>query len=139
MQTFFPIPDISLNAMVLSRDRKRLGKQRVESLQILQTLTYGSKWNNHPAVLMWKNYEGFLIDYSIEICNQWKAFNYKDTCLEKILEFRRIYPDNVKPFWLGNWKFHLSHQSNLLRKNPGVFANIFDCHNDLAYYWPIRK
>ena len=41
MQTFLPFPDFKMSAQVL--DYKRLGKQRVEALQILKTLKIGPK------------------------------------------------------------------------------------------------
>ena len=53
MQTFITSIDFKLCARVL--DRQRLGKQRVEVLQILQTLLGESTgWRNHPCVRMWK-------------------------------------------------------------------------------------
>ena len=142
MQTFFPIPELEANAMILSRDRKRLGKQRVESLQILQILTFypNSKWRNHPAVLMWENYENYLIEYTIPICKWWTAFGYKDTCLNKILEFKQYYQGKQKPYWLNNKLFHLSHQSKLIQKNPKVFQDVFhNCPKNLEYYWPTKN
>ena len=70
---------------------KRLGKQRVETLQILQTLTYGSKWRNHPAVKMWDGYIPALVEYGVAICEEWLARGYKDTCLEKVLSISGGY------------------------------------------------
>jgi hypothetical protein len=55
LQTFLPYLDFVACARVL--DSRRLGKQRVEALQILRALLvpeYG--WRHHPAVLMWKGY-----------------------------------------------------------------------------------
>jgi hypothetical protein len=49
VQTFLPYADFRRSAEVL--DPKRLGKQRVECLQVLRGLTvptYG--WRHHPAV-----------------------------------------------------------------------------------------
>lgn len=60
MQTFLPYSSFSKSASVL--DNKRLGKQRVECLQILKALSdpaYG--WQNHPAVKMWKGYTDRLV------------------------------------------------------------------------------
>ena len=62
MQTFLPYPDFNLSARVL--DDKRLGKQRVESMQIYKSCVlddYG--WKQHPAVKMWKGYETALLMY----------------------------------------------------------------------------
>src|SRR3954467_500955 len=53
MQTFLPVADFAGSARLL--DTPRLGKQRVETLQILRAIElpdYG--WANHPAVLMWR-------------------------------------------------------------------------------------
>lgn len=55
MQTFLPYSDFRRTARVL--DVRRLGKQRVETLQILRALTFDDYgWRNHPAVTMWVGY-----------------------------------------------------------------------------------
>ena len=47
MQTFLPYPDFSESAAHL--DRKRLGKQRAETVQVLRALTVpGYGWRRHP-------------------------------------------------------------------------------------------
>jgi hypothetical protein len=44
------------------------------------------------------------------------------------------------PKWLGNESFHLSHQSNLLRKNPDHYSQFFmGIPNDLPYVWPTKS
>ncbi|MCW2903762.1 MAG: hypothetical protein JWO67_6027 [Streptosporangiaceae bacterium] len=49
MQTFLPYADFTATAQVL--DPRRLGKQRVETLQVLRGLTVtGYGWRHHPAV-----------------------------------------------------------------------------------------
>src|SRR3712207_9547123 len=53
MQTFLPVADFTETARLL--DNPRLGKQRVECLQVLRALElpdYG--WANHPVVTMWR-------------------------------------------------------------------------------------
>ncbi len=58
MQTFLPYEDFTLSAQCL--DYRRLGKQRVEALQIFNALTGASTkdgreyrgWINHPATKM---------------------------------------------------------------------------------------
>ncbi|HEY9473227.1 MAG TPA: MSMEG_6728 family protein, partial [Mycobacteriales bacterium] len=65
MQTFLPYPGFTDCAGVL--DQRRLGKQRVEALQVLRGLTvpdYG--WRHHPAVKMWAGYEEALVRYGLE-------------------------------------------------------------------------
>jgi len=137
MQTFLPYKDFTQTASIL--DRQRLGKQRVETLQIIKSLVtpnYG--WKNHPAVRMWRNYEFALLDYQKAICDEWKARGYKDTCYEKSVELLSDYPlKALTPYWLGNPVVHQSHQSNLLRKLPEHYSQYFnDIANDLEYYWP---
>ena len=55
MRTFLPYPDLRASCVVL--DDKRLGKQRVETSQILRALTWPRfAWKNHPAVRMWRGF-----------------------------------------------------------------------------------
>ena len=139
MQTFLPYKDFDQSAECL--DRQRLGKQRVECLQILRALndpTYG--WRNHPAVKMWKGYSDCLVSYGIAICLEWITRGYKDNCLIKIQEFRVDFSASTKiPDWLGDNNFHLSHQSNLLRKFPEHYSKHFDVPCDLEYVWPTER
>jgi hypothetical protein len=138
MQTFLPYPDFAQSAACL--DNKRLGKQRVECLQILNTLIGRSKgWINHPAVLMWKGYEGELKEYAVTVCYEWIKRGFKDTCISKIennFSFRKL----IKPPWLGNEAFHASHRSNLLRKDPVWYGKFgWKESNDLPYIWPTKE
>jgi len=138
VQTFLPYSSYAKSAQVL--DMRRLGKQRVETLQILNALTDpGYGWQNHPAVNMWRGYEFELIEYGIAICNEWISRGYKDTCLGKITEkIDNIPEDSVDfPPWIGSMDFHLSHQSNLLRKDPAYYNQYFNnVSDDLEYVWP---
>ena len=64
MLTFLPYADFGLSARCL--DRKRLGRQRVECLQILRTLRgVSTGWRNHPAVKMWQGCENTLALYGL--------------------------------------------------------------------------
>lgn len=200
MQTFLPYPNFIGSAKVL--DVRRLGKQRVENLQIMQTLLgkrvvnthrfeptgeyltryynryhdeialtdvdpfdffrqesvpikhlvpnskekwrvedlESSPWKKHPAILMWRGYESALMRYQEAICDEWINRGYKDTCqaVTSYLYFHcepRCYLG--MPEWFGEEEFHLSHQSNLLRKHPKYYSQFF--HNvpdDLSYVWP---
>ena len=139
MQTFLPYENFDKSARVL--DRQRLGKQRVEVLQILKAIHTGGGWSNHSATRMWKGYENALIEYGIAICKEWRARGYKDTCLEKISAYREHFKGATKlPHWLGNEKLHLSHRSNLLRKNSEYYREHFPSDpSDLPYIWPVPK
>lgn len=141
MQTFLPYDSFVKSAQVL--DNKRLGKQRVETLQILQALSgKPSRWISHPAVKMWKGYEEALRLYGTAICSEWKLRGFKDTCLEKISAITTCTTGTAvlcMPWWLCNKDFHLSHQSNLLRKFPEHYNNYFwNIPNDLPYIWPVK-
>lgn len=135
MQTFLPYADFEKSAKCL--DMRRLGKQRVECLQILTALKtpeYG--WQNHPAVKMWRGYTGALICYSRAICYEWRSRGYKDTCLEKINNLG--LPFGEMPKFIGDEKFHASHRSNLLRKNSAWYSKFHWFEPaDLPYIWPV--
>lgn len=141
MQTFLPYPDFAESARVL--DRQRLGKQRVENLQIMKALVTEEGWVNHPATKMWVGYEHALLLYQTAICDEWvRIRGYKDTCYEKtlLLLFDKGYGITYEmPKWLGDETFHLSHQSNLLRKNPEWYGQFFQgVPDNLEYVWPVR-
>lgn len=133
MQTFLPYPNFQLSAKAL--DNKRLGKQRVETFQILKSLAYPSYgWKHHPCTKMWQGYGGALIQYGVEICLEWKSRGFKDTCLEKIVSFTSIRDD--MPPWLGRDDIHASHRSNLLRKDPAWYSKFgWSESPDLPYVW----
>ena len=139
MQTFLPYPSFEQSAKVL--DRQRLGKQRVEVLQILRSLAGETRgWSNHPAVKMWRGHERVLIEYGLAICDEWIRRGYKDTCREKIGALLAKFPPCSAPTWLGNVEFHTAHQSNLLRKDEGYYRPIFGeaLSAELEYVWPVE-
>ena len=136
MNTFMPYPVFVMSVDCL--DIKRLGKERVEAKQIYDILTgksNGSAWKNHPAVLMWKGYEEALSLY-YNICLEfWAKRGYKNIKLKPI-EISNF--DAIKmPPWMGNNRFHRSHKSNLLRKNPDHYKQ-FKVPNNLPYVWPTK-
>lgn len=139
MQTFLPYADFSLTAYAL--DYKRLGKQRVEVKQIFGALgkTSGG-WVNHPAVKMWRGYETALAFYGVTICTEWIARGYNDSLLPEFVQ--RVNGSTAPwsmPPWLGDDAFHLSHQSNLVRKLPQHYGDLFpDVPDDLPYVWPVN-
>lgn len=151
MQTFLPYADFDRSARVL--DDKRLGKQRVETLQVVRALTrtdYG--WKNHPAVLMWKGFEEALGRYGLTCCAAWTDLGFVDTCAATIVTDLRTYGiDTVRtqldladagalPPWLGDEALHRSHRSALVRKDPEHYRPLFpDVPGDLDYVWPVRS
>jgi len=69
MQTFLPYPNLYESVKCL--DDKRLGKQRVEAMQMYNCLVEGSRWENHPAVVMWRGYEHILATYHNICIEEW--------------------------------------------------------------------
>lgn len=149
MQTFLPYPDFSGTAAVL--DPRRLGKQRVEALQVLRGLTVpGYGWRHHPAVRMWWGYEEALVAYGLAVCREWTGGGRRDTCATSLLtgfrthhpgrevrDQRRLAAAGELPPWFGDPDFHRSHQSALVRKNPAYYGPRFPgVPDDLPYVWP---
>lgn len=137
MQTFVPYDSAQKSASVL--DRQRLGKQRVEVIQILKALTFGGGWSNHPATKMWTGHEVALINYGVAICDEWIDRNYKDTCRGKILDFLEHYDasQDTWPAWWGDENVHASHRANLLRKDPDFYGAFgWSESPELPYIWP---
>lgn len=141
MQTFLPVSDFEESAKIL--DYRRLGKQRVEALMILRIFdgqNPGSRWTNHPATKMWVGHETLLKDYTLKMCDEWELRGYKSTIVPEIEAFRFSLASFEDPWWLGNATFHLSHQSNLVRKFPDHYRAFFpDVPDDLPYFWPRKE
>jgi len=138
VQTFLPYADFAESARVL--DRQRLGKQRVENLQIMKALVTGVGWVNHPATKMWRGSECALMEYQYAICDEWVSRGYKDTCAIKAQELHDSVcsGDYTNPPWLGSEAFHASHRSNLLRKDPAWYSRFGWTEPDnLEYVWPV--
>lgn len=151
MQTFLPYADFERSARTL--DHKRLGKQRVETIQVVRALTRpGYGWANHPAVLMWRGFEEALGRYGFTCCRAWVELGFGDSCALTIgTDLRAAGVETVRtqtglagadalPPWLGDEALHRSHQSALVRKDQEHYRPLFpDIPNDLPYVWPVRS
>ena len=128
MQTFLPYESFRESAKVL--DWRRLGKQRVEGMQIIQTIEKQNGWKHHPIVKMWTPYVPALKQYTNIIITEWIGRGYNNN-----MEFYDI--DNVEyPDWLGNEKFHASHRANLLRKDFDWYSQFGWTENsESPYLW----
>jgi hypothetical protein len=146
VQTFLPYPDFARSAAVL--DDRRLGKQRVETLQVLRALhvaDYG--WQHHPVVRMWRGYTKALVAYGLAVTAQWSRRGFTDTCAYQIAEFwpdaggqQQLAAEGCLPRWLGWEALHRSHRSALVRKDPEYYRPLFpDVPEDLPYIWPEPK
>lgn len=140
MQTFVPYPDAAKSAAVL--DQRRLGKQRVETLQLLlwlhavkiadwdsrQVTPRVSRWT-HPAMQMWAGSERALLRYQDAFCDEWTSRGFKDTCKEKshyVVELINTDPASEDwPAWWGNRKMHRAHRSNLIFKDRAYYGPKF--------------
>ena len=148
MQTFLPYPDFESSARSL--DQKRLGKQRVETIQVVRALTVpGYGWANHPAALMWRGHEEALGRYGFVCCEVWLELGFGDTCaatiaadlrtagITTVREQDELAAAGALPGWLGDTDLHRSHQSALVRKDPGYYRPLFPhVPDDLPYVWP---
>jgi hypothetical protein len=136
-----------LSAKVL--DRQRLGKQRIETKQIVQTLLGESKglgWANHPAVLMWKGHEYQLCIFGVWTCREWILRGYEDNQLtwfvSKSLELSWSGASELYPLWFGNERVHGSHKRKLIWKDPDWYLPRFPEYygekfdEEPAYFWP---
>lgn len=163
MQTFLPFPDFHQSACVL--DTKRLRKQIIEGLQIFRALhdpAYG--WQSHPAVRMWSNCGGALLQYIFTLHHEyvvmrghaamrlngprWAELDLPSAPFPQalpswalLLDLREKYNYahyRPVPHWFGTPNFHRAHQSNLLRKFPEHYAPFFatDLPTTLPYIWP---
>lgn len=146
VNTFLPWPEFDWSARCL--DNKRLGKQRVEVLQIMDALLHGGGgYYHHPATLMWAGYERALLAYQQAICYEWSSVRgFTDTCWDKTrLMFLDVIVDPmatplILPAFIGDVDFHISHQSNLLRKDEAHYRKFFPgIRTDHEYIWPVRK
>lgn len=142
MQTFVPEATYAECARVL--DRQRLGKQRVECLQIMNVITgtvTSRGWQNHPACNMWRDNPEALLSYTGAICKEWTDRGYVDTCMHKTATVLGavVVPVEEYPEWWGDYRVHASHRSNLLRKDPDHYRQYWPDDSDkLDYYWPVK-
>src|SRR6476469_9437589 len=123
MQTFTPYANFEQS--LRSLDLKRLGKQRVEVIQIVRALTVpGYAWSSHPAVLMWKGFEEALGRYGLTACEVWTENGFGDSCAEtitadlraagiaEIRDYDELAAAGELPPWLFDEAVQQSHRSS---------------------------
>jgi hypothetical protein len=149
MQTFLPVADFAESARLL--DSPRLGKQRVETLQVLRALEladYG--WTTHPVVRMWRGRTAALVVYGRAMVAEWRSRGFADSTDRLIAEFApdtagatqaELAAAGLLPTWVGDEELHRSHRSNLLAKDPDFYRPAFADRfagepEDLPYLWP---
>ena len=152
MQTF--LPENAYHECASALDNKRLNKQILEAYQILNVLSGNSPtggWRNHPAVLMWKDYEYSLAVYAMSMIDEAEKRNIKvDKNKENIQNLVKKFGDSWgrgTPFWFNKKdldKIRMTHKANLYIKDPTYYFKYAYAVNDplnkpccdtCKYYW----
>lgn len=139
MQTFMPYEDISKTVKCL--DYRRLGKQRVETYQVLNILlgrTQTKGWVNHPVTKMWRGYENALMMYQNYTIQEWIDRGYKNNMLFENVDYNNV----IMPPWYGDEDIHKSHRLKLAWKNWEWYCDKFDDviyqpETEPEYVWPV--
>jgi len=138
MQTFLPYPSFYESLKVL--DSKRLGKQRLEAMQLVNSTlklevdpNANIGWANHPARTMWRGYLDALKMYHNLAIQEWVIRGFKNTM--KTYEIPEVV---TLPPWIGRDDVHASHRSNLIRKDPIWYGKFgWSEPSTLEYVWPV--
>lgn len=134
MQTFLVSKSFQRSAQAL--DSKRLNKQVIEVAQILNAMyKENTGWRNHPITKMWRNYHVALAEYGMtmekERLNRGMNPHKSTIVIKRYLKGKKYYPS-----WINSRKLHLSHKSNLLRKDKEYYSNYFkNIPDNLPYIW----
>ena len=132
MQTFLPYADFEESAKVL--DYRRLGKQRVEGMQIINAIENPNPqgWKNHPITIMWTPYTNCLKHYTNIIIREWINRGYNNNM--KLYDI--VIHEMDIPHWLGKKAFHSSHRANLLRKDYEYYSKFgWKENSESPYVW----
>jgi hypothetical protein len=92
---------------------------------------------------MWMGHVPALTMYGLAMVDEWTKRGFADNTRDNIREFapQAAHPDYAAkillPPWLGDPEFHLSHRSNLIRKDPHFYEEVFPgTEHGLEYVWP---
>jgi hypothetical protein len=123
MQVFLPVSDVDGSLRIL--DKRRLGKQRVEAKQLIDTIldrpmASGKPrkgWRNHPAAVMFRRYLPALVYYYNRSLIIFEEAGGKNDKLqpETYCDIPELRPAD-EPWWWGDPQVHSSHRSRLLFK-----------------------
>jgi hypothetical protein len=132
--TFCIDVDPNMTAKIL--DDRRLGKQRVEAAQIVDTLLNGGAWSNHVAVKSWIGYVDALKHYCNTMILEWIRRGHNNTMPIYDLPQNIIYPP-----WYSNSKVHYSHMARLLEKDANYYKDTLKPpieYMAYGYIWPSK-
>ncbi|CAF3991426.1 unnamed protein product, partial [Rotaria sp. Silwood1] len=140
MQIFIPLLTIQEIAECL--DNQRLGKQRLECLQVINIIrgtqspnakTGRIAFENHPIIDMWRPYVPFLKFYFNTMVKEWINRGFQNSLTLEDVKDEEI----LTPSWWGLDELHASHRANLVRKLPSHYKDRFGFKEDPAngYLW----
>ena len=114
-------------------DRARLGKQRVECVQIMRAIAHGGGWAHHPADKMWSEHPAALALYHDCVIREWERRGYANNMSLMLPPPSTI----VLPDWLGGEELHASHRAALLAKDPKWYIQFgWTEEPRVEYVWP---
>lgn len=134
-------------------DYRRLGKQRLEAKQIINTLESSSDgWKNHPALLSWKDHIEPLKAYYNICVQEWVNRGYKNTMELYEIDESKFHaleyhdgkfsePDKYSyPKFVSFEPFIFSHQASLKRKDSIFYKDLIPPEEYLSrgYLWPCK-
>jgi Pyrimidine dimer DNA glycosylase len=150
MQVFLPWPSFEESARAL--DKLRLQKQVVEAYQLTRAATGSTRgWRSHPVTRMWCAHLDALTQYA-EACTS--VWNERGGTGQRVMSLIRRELEECAgslsllpglPWFTGFAPFHLSHQLNLVRKQPKWYVKslgldgVVTHHETLTepYLWPL--
>ena len=120
--TLIPFSDYTQVARVMSEER--LAQQSNAAVSILTALVGPeSFWREERVAQMWYGYEWSLMQYGLALNNRRYELTKDEVVLDERKDFislirfgRRdsgLFIENISPPWLGNIRFHYSHQCSL--------------------------
>lgn len=126
MQTFLTYKSFKDTAKSL--DNKRLGKQRVEALQILSVVQWYANpigktpaYFHHPACLQWIGHEGALRGYLNAMIDEWVRRGFKNNMKRQELGDIPM----IKPWWMESpyiQEVNRTHRQRLMQKDLNYYA-----------------
>lgn len=159
-KTLHPYEDFDACARIL--DSKRLGQTRKNNIVLMRFLRDGT-YIGQPSVEMWRPHAYWLMRYAVAIIAEWNRRGFKQgAAWSHTIEIFSELPismqqSSVRPEWLSRPDLHLSHQSNLIRremleeekciaagKTPPSYINHYrdafpGVPPNLEYVWPTMK
>lgn len=129
VNTFIVSDDYETTAKLL--DYKRLGKQRVEAMQLINILENKTTtgWKNHPATKMWIGNVNELKKYTNAMITEWTDRGYKNT-----MKLYDTSNEDTSTPWFVLWKpLQYSHMASLVRKNREYYLPLFKNKYPIKY------